>query len=240
MLALAHESSLFNSHVPHPRRGWATLTSFALQAAGVALVLIVPLLQPTLLPSMDLTPHVVPVFLPHIETADVQHGASSSNVTPNVNAVVAPWQVPKSVNTTADSKPASDAEPACIGCIPGPGKQGVLPTGMYIALAGPAPLPVPVAKPKRVSVMMEGYVIHRVQPDYPAMAKRIRVQGRVEIAAVISKEGTIESLQVLSGHPMLASAAIDAVKQWRYRPYILNGDPIEVNTQISVTFSLDN
>ena len=85
---------------------------------------------------------------------------------------------------------------------------------------------------------MDGYLIHRVQPDYPALAERARIQGRVEIAAVISKEGTIENLQVLKGHPMLVRAAIDAVKQWRYRPYILNGDPIEVNTNITVTFSL--
>ena len=86
--------------------------------------------------------------------------------------------------------------------------------------------------------MMDGFLIHRVQPEYPAPARQVRVQGAVVIAALISKEGTIENLHVLSGHPMLIPAALSAVKQWRYRPYILNGDPIEVGTQITVNFLL--
>ncbi len=86
--------------------------------------------------------------------------------------------------------------------------------------------------------MMDGYLIRRVQPDYPALAKQARIQGPVELAAVISTEGTIERLHAVTGHPMLIPAAINAVKQWRYRPYILNGDPIEVDTQITVIFSL--
>jgi protein TonB len=106
-----------------------------------------------------------------------------------------------------------------------------------IATAVPPPPPA-VAKPTRVSRMMDGLLIHRVQPDYPVIAKRAGIQGPVMISALISKEGTIENLRVLSGHPMLTSAAINAVKQWRYRPYILNGDPIEVDTQITVNFFL--
>ena len=85
---------------------------------------------------------------------------------------------------------------------------------------------------------MDGLLLRRVQPDYPIAAKRIRVQGAVEIVALISREGMIEHLQVVSGHPMLIRAALDAVKQWRYRPYVLNGDPIEVETRITVNFSL--
>jgi len=81
---------------------------------------------------------------------------------------------------------------------------------------------------------MDGYLIHRVQPDYPALAKQMRVQGPVALAAVISKDGAIERLHALSGHPMLIPSAMNAVKQWRYRPYILNGDPIEVDTEITV------
>jgi len=85
---------------------------------------------------------------------------------------------------------------------------------------------------------MDGYLIHRVQPEYPTIAKTAGIQGVVEIAALISKEGAIENLHVLKGHPMLVSAAINAVRQWRYRPYILNGDPIEVDTLITVNFTL--
>ena len=86
--------------------------------------------------------------------------------------------------------------------------------------------------------MMEGNLIQRVQPNYPSPAHIARIQGKVELSAVIGKAGTIENLRVLAGHPMLLSAAIEAVKQWRYRPYILNGEPVEVETRITVNFSL--
>ena len=86
--------------------------------------------------------------------------------------------------------------------------------------------------------MMEGNLIHRVQPDYPALARQVRVQGTVVLRAMISREGSIENLQVLSGHPMLVRAAVDAVRQWRYRPYVLNGEPVEVETEVTVNFVL--
>ena len=85
---------------------------------------------------------------------------------------------------------------------------------------------------------MEGNLIHRVQPDYPAPARQIRVQGQVVLRAVISREGMIDNLQVVSGHPMLVKAAVDAVRQWRYRPYVLNGEPVEVETEVTVNFIL--
>jgi periplasmic protein TonB len=86
--------------------------------------------------------------------------------------------------------------------------------------------------------MLEGNLIRRVQPIYPPLARIGRVQGPVVLAAIISKAGTIENLHALSGHPLLVPAAVDAVSQWRYRPYILNSEPIEVETQITVNFSL--
>ena len=85
---------------------------------------------------------------------------------------------------------------------------------------------------------MEGNLIFRVQPDYPSLARQVRVQGQVVLRAVISREGTIENLQVLSGHPMLVRAAVDAVRQWKYRPYLLNGEPVEVETEVKVNFIL--
>ena len=77
-----------------------------------------------------------------------------------------------------------------------------------------------------------------MNPIYPRLAQQARAQGVVVLAAVISKEGTVERLRVISGHPLLNQAALDAVKQWRYRPTMLNGDPVEVETTITVTFTL--
>jgi periplasmic protein TonB len=85
---------------------------------------------------------------------------------------------------------------------------------------------------------MEGSLIHQVQPQYPALAMQARIQGTVLLRAVIDRPGKIENLQVVSGHPMLAEAAMRAVEQWRYRPYYLNEQPVEVETLITVHFTL--
>jgi protein TonB len=87
--------------------------------------------------------------------------------------------------------------------------------------------------------MLQGTLIRRVEPVYPPLARTARIQGSVVLSALISKAGTIVHLQALSGHPMLVPAALEAVSQWRYRPYVLNGDVIEVETQITVNFRLN-
>jgi len=104
--------------------------------------------------------------------------------------------------------------------------------------AAALPVPAPTVRAFRTSRMLEGSLIRRVQPVYPPLARSARIQGSVVLSALISKAGTIENLRVSSGHPMLVAAAIEAVRQWRYRPYILNAEPVEVETQITVNFSL--
>ena len=102
------------------------------------------------------------------------------------------------------------------------------------------PLPTnPVQpRPARQSVMMEGNLIHKVEPQYPAIAKQIHIEGTVIVKAVISREGVITHEEAESGHPLLIRAALEAVRQWRYRPYYLNHEPIEVETEITVNFVL--
>jgi protein TonB len=84
----------------------------------------------------------------------------------------------------------------------------------------------------------QGFLIQQVRPAYPALAIKARVQGPVILNALISRGGAIENLRLVYGHPMLVQAALDAVRQWRYRPYLLNGEPVEVETQITVNFTL--
>ena len=88
--------------------------------------------------------------------------------------------------------------------------------------------------------MQEAKLIHKVIPVYPQMARNIRVQGMVLFSAVIGRDGSILNLTLLSGHPLLAPAARDAIRQWRYSPTFLNGDPVEVATTIEVNFILNN
>jgi protein TonB len=98
---------------------------------------------------------------------------------------------------------------------------------------------VVAAHPIRVSAMMQGNLIKRVEPEYPAIAKTAGIQGSVVIKAIISREGRIERTEVLSGHPLLTQAALAAVRQWKYRPYYLNREAVEVETQITVNFVLN-
>ena len=105
---------------------------------------------------------------------------------------------------------------------------------------GPAPV-VKAAAPKKIAVsagVIAGNKLGGMTPQYPAIAKAARIQGTVVLQATISKSGTIENLHVLSGPPMLQQAAMEAVKTWRYRPYLLNGEPVEVETQVNVIFTL--
>jgi len=105
---------------------------------------------------------------------------------------------------------------------------------------GPAPK-VQAAAPKKIAVsagVMQGSKLSGTTPQYPPIAKAARIQGTVVLQATISKSGTIENLHVVSGPPMLQQAAMDAVKTWRYKPYLLNGEPVEVETQVNVIFTL--
>jgi protein TonB len=86
----------------------------------------------------------------------------------------------------------------------------------------------------------KGLLMQKIQPAYPPLARAARVQGDVVLSAVIDASGQITNLQLVSGHPMLVPAAFAAVKQWRYKPYLLNGQPVEVETTITVTFSLSS
>jgi len=113
--------------------------------------------------------------------------------------------------------------------------------GVIGGIISSTPMAVPKVAVQRVRVsqgVTAGLVIKRVNPTYPPLARTARVQGSVVLAAVIGKDGSIQNLHVLSGHPLLTQAALEAVKQWRYKPYILNGEPVEVDTQVTVNFTL--
>ncbi len=84
----------------------------------------------------------------------------------------------------------------------------------------------------------QGLIMKRVAPEYPRSALTMRIEGAVELAATISKEGEIKDVKVLKGDPQLSRAAVQAVKQWKYKPYLLNGEPVEIQTQITVNFNL--
>jgi periplasmic protein TonB len=140
-----------------------------------------------------------------------------------------------------DENPPMSGMGGVVGGVPG-GVPGGQMGGVIGGIINSTPVAVPkVATPQRVRVsagVSQGLLIHQVKPSYPALARQARIQGGVVLQAVIGKDGSIQNLRAVSGHPMLTPAAIDAVKQWRYKPYYLNGEPVEVDTQITVNFTL--
>lgn len=114
-------------------------------------------------------------------------------------------------------------------------------TSLASLVPGPAKLPAAPASTLKISQgVSQGLLIKKVQPVYPPNAKTMRLEGPVEMEAVIDREGKITNLKVLKGQPVLARAAVDAVRQWRYKPYYLDGEPVEIQTQITVVFKMPN
>jgi TonB family protein len=95
--------------------------------------------------------------------------------------------------------------------------------------------------PKRITVggaVQSSRALEKVQPNYPALARQAKVQGTVNLTVILTEEGTVRTVEVIAGHPLLIPAAVEAVKQWRYRPTLLNGSPVEVQTTVDINFSL--
>jgi periplasmic protein TonB len=157
--------------------------------------------------------------------------------------VMMPRQIPREIAIVNETEAPPPLQFPGTSGVPGStGSAGVRNFVLGGLGAGTSSMPILSPPPSvphvRVSHMMEGNLIHRVQPVYPPLARQARIQGAVLLRAIISREGRIENLRVLSGHPMLVPAAIEAVRQWRYQPYILNDQPVEVETEITVNFIL--
>src|SRR5271166_3612436 len=220
-----------------------TILSFFGQFALVGILVLIPLIFTDALPKgMTMTFLVAPPPPPPPPppaAAPVKVVKIQSEV---INGQLrTPTKIPSKVQMIKEDEAPPDLG---AGGVPG-GVPGGIPggsTGGVIGgiLAGQMAVPK-VATPQRVRVsqgVSTGLLIKKVTPNYPQLAKQARIQGTVVLQAEISKEGTIQNLQLISGHPMLAPAAIEAVKQWRYKPYLLNGEPVAVETQVVVNFSL--
>jgi len=158
---------------------------------------------------------------------------------------MAPKSIPKDIAMIKEEDlppPSSGVVGGVSGGVPGGSMGGVL-GGIVGAVPTAAPPPPPKAAPKPSRIRVGGNVqaanlIRKVVPVYPPLAKQARIQGTVRFQAIIGKDGTIQNLQLVSGHPLLVANAQQAVSQWVYRPTLLNGDPVEVVTTIDVNFTL--
>jgi periplasmic protein TonB len=234
------------------RKSFATVTSFILNCLAIGVMLIMPLAFPEGLPKAQLLTFLVappPPPPPPPPAAEVQRVVRQVQTDMlNTGQLRTPSRIPRRVQMIReeDAPPPMPSVGGVVGGVPGgiPGGQlgGVI--GGIVSATSNAAIPkfVPVT-PQRVRIsqgVTRGLLIQKVEPQYPPLARAARVQGDVVLSAVIDTNGQITNLQLVSGHPMLVPAAIAAVKQWRYKPYLLNGQPVEVETTITVIFSLSS
>jgi periplasmic protein TonB len=221
-------------------RGKALLVSLSLEAVVIAGVLLWPLVTlGVLTPQLVLTP-VQPYRGDRISRPVPPHQNQRQGATQRTaveRPVFQPPSIPSHVTDARDPQPPGDPDVDPIGQpSPSAGIPGGSETGMVLEIARPAP----ASKPRMVSLgVMDASLIHRVQPEYPPIAKLMRLSGSVLLRAVIGSDGEVHEIEVLSGNPILAEAARAAVRQWRYRPTLLDGQPVEVETQITVNFVLE-
>ncbi len=240
------EDSLLESGGRLKTKSKATTTiAFIVQIALVGVLVLIPLIYTEALPKQQLMtflvappppppppppPAAAPVVKVHKIETDLNNGQLRT-----------PTAIPKKVAMIKEDEPPPSAGVGVMGGVAG-GVPGGSMGGVIGGIVSSAPVAVPkVATPQKVRVsqgVSEGLLLHKVTPNYPALAKQARIQGSVVLQATIGKDGSIQNLRVLSGHPMLTQSALDAVKQWKYKPYLLNGEAVEVETTVQVNFTL--
>jgi periplasmic protein TonB len=227
----------------HATKKPATIAlSLLIQATALCVLASLPLIYTQTLPFAQLRNLVVAPAPPRTAVA---HQAVRTQAKPAWRVFVAPQlfapaRVPTGVHPAQDALAAPEIGPATsTGALAGPSMIGII-GSVGEAAAPPAAFSKPEQKgPVRIGgKVAAANLIRSVQPVYPPLAKSARVQGSVEFTATISKEGNIENLTLVRGHPLLVKAAQDAVLQWKYRPTLLNGQPVEVVTDITVNFTL--
>jgi protein TonB len=237
---------------PIAKKTGAFAASFTAQIAFVGVALLIPLVYQDVLPMVKVaTPVALPVLpapLPPQPTTDRQTPQRALVATPR-NVFQAPRVVP--ISDPLDSRstalvPLTQYEgPAIYTDTLPPSTQLLshIPT-LSPPIEKPAPpttTPVaPITRVKMGGEVLAAKLIKRIVPAYPTLAKQARVSGTVRLEGIVAKDGTIQNLQVISGHPLLVPAALAAVKQWLYSPTLLNGEPVEVSAPIDVNFVLSN
>lgn len=228
------ESLLDSSPMRRNGKRWPMATAFVLESIAATLIILIPLLSTGIIPVSARVPHVAPLQMvrvvqvrPHGDAihSNAPHGPVISVVPVSNNSDVIHYGHSQSTTTSIVDPDLGDGSsrdgvpdlPACTNCLP------IMQPPIH-------------EKPISLSHLSEAQLVHRVEPVYPRMAVLANMQGEVKLHALIARDGTIQSLSVSSGPPILAQAALDAVMQWRYRPYILNGEAVEVETFITVNF----
>jgi periplasmic protein TonB len=231
--------SLIASGKSRRRNPWATVGALGFQLVLLLAVVVIPLFHTDPLPKRQM---LTMLYAPPLAAA-ASNATRLQAPTPAYTSKSIPAPTP---NTQEAPPPPVDTTGGVVAGVPG-GVVGGVPGGVFSEVLGSArsvpivsktPEPTSIKRIRVASRVAEANLIHDVAPQYPPEAGRARVEGTVVLMAVIGKDGSVQDVRVESGLPLLAQAAIDAVKQWRYRPYLLNGEPVEVDSRITINFTL--
>ena len=228
------------------RKPLTVFLSFVLQTIVTGIAILIPLIYTEALPRRELMTFLMappPPPPPPPPPAPAPKVRIIPRVVEQPQQMVQPRAIPKEVAMLREEPlPPPGPVGGVVGGVAGGmagGAAGGFLGGMIAAPEAPPPPPPPVAERIRVGGQVQSpKLLNQPRPTYPALARQARIQGTVRLEAIISKEGVIEELKVVSGHPLLIQSALDAVRQWRYQPTMLNGVPVEVVTTIDVNFTL--
>jgi protein TonB len=231
---------------PNPsktNKPWTVVLSMIFQVAFLAVLILIPLIYTEALPKTMMATLLVapppPPPPPPPPIAQVVHVKPQAHLM-DAGKLVTPKVIPKDIKIIKEDAPdMSGMQGGVVGGVAGGQMGGVI--GGVIGGVGAAP---PPPKPTQQRIRQGGQVqaaklMNKVQPLYPPLARQTRISGTVRLHAIIAKNGTVEQLEVISGHPLLVQAALDAVRQWKYQATTLNGEAVEVDTTIDVIFSLN-
>lgn len=234
------EDSLLESGGRIRTKTWPKILAMVGEIALIGIMVLIPLIFTEALPTQQLVTFLVapPPPPPPPPPAAVVKITKIETELDN-GQLRTPTKIPEKVKIIKEE----EAPPSTAGVLGGVqgGIAGGSLGGVIGGIIGSTTNIPKVAAPSRIRVsggVQEGNLIRKVQPSYPPLAKTARIQGQVILHALISKQGNIENLEVVSGHPMLVQSALDAVRQWKYKPYFLNGEPVAVDTTITVNFNL--
>jgi len=219
--------------------GWSVILSATIQIVGLSVLILIPLIYTQALPkAMLATLLVAPPPPPPPPPPPVKAEIKPAARLIQSGKLMQPRAIPKDVAVFKEAELPPDVinntnQSGVFGGIPGQGIMGGTGPAM------PPPKPAAPARIKQGGEVTAASIITQTRPNYPPLARQARIQGTVVLHAIIDKEGKVAQLEVVSGHPLLVASAIEAVKQWRYKPTQLNGDPVEVDTTIQVTFTMN-
>jgi periplasmic protein TonB len=230
------ETLLESAPSSRKRKRWPMAMAFTAEVVAATLLVVLPLLSTGVITVSAHAPMVTSLGRPDLHRPTPRppsgHGTSVPAVTIVFVERCCAHHTPAGPSPQEPNEPEGPPSLGYTG--PGPGVSN-------LPFSGPATPPtLKHVGPIRLSVMSEGQLMNRVEPVYPRVAVMTGTQGEVRLHAIIAKDGSIQSLNVVRGHPLLARAAEDAVRQWRYRPYYLNGEAVEVETFITVNFKKTN